>query len=365
MMAYGEQTTLAHRKRLAASRLILGFNGLSVPSDIRAFCKVADPAGFILFARNVEEVGQVLELNKELKATVRPENPPILSVDQEGGRVRRIRDTDWPPMRWVGNINQDDVTAAVATGIAKELIAMGFNTNWAPVADVDSNPKNPVIGDRAFSRSPQQVARHVVQFLQHFHQNGIIGCAKHFPGHGDTDLDSHFDLPIVEKEVPDIEQCELFPFQAAVQAGVALIMTAHVIFPAYDEHHPATMSQAILQNILRKKMGYNGLIVSDDMEMKAVRGRWPLVEQLDKSCRASVDLFLMCSEISLQWEAFEALVHLQENDKVHQILAEDSHRRLQHLQERFFSKSKFFDLAVINAPGHQHLCHWIAERGQS
>ena len=160
MMAYGEQTTLAERKRRAAHRLIVGFNGLSVPEEIRRFAKQAPPAGYILFRRNVEEPEQVLELNRALNDLNGPENPPILSVDQEGGRVRRIRETDWPPMRWVGNIDQLEITRKTATLLAEELLAMGFNTNWAPVADVDSNPANPIIGDRSFGRSPDLCSRH-------------------------------------------------------------------------------------------------------------------------------------------------------------------------------------------------------------
>jgi len=229
-LAVGEQTTLAHRKRRAAQRLILGFEGTSVPADIKRFCRQAPPAGFILFARNIEEPAQVHELNRELHSLLPDSLPPLLSVDQEGGRVMRIRETAWPPMRWLGNANDLALTERVAAGIGGELAAMGFNLDWAPVADVDSNPDNPVIGDRSFSRNPACVAQHAQAFLQGLHSAGVMGCVKHFPGHGDTALDSHHDLPVVEKETPDLEQCELVPFMAAVAAGVEAVMTAHVIF---------------------------------------------------------------------------------------------------------------------------------------
>jgi beta-N-acetylhexosaminidase len=363
MMAYGEQTTLAERKRRAASRLILGFHGLNVPPEIRTFCKTAQPAGFILFRRNVEEAGQVLELNRELGSLVRTA-PPLLSVDQEGGRVRRIRKTDWPPMRWVGNLDDEAVTRRLAASMAEELLALGFNTDWAPVCDVDSNPDNPVIGDRSFSRSPEQCGRQAAAFLKEMQSQGVICCAKHFPGHGDTDLDSHLDLPAVEKEPPDIERCELVPFQHAVAAGVGMVMTAHVVFPAYDEQHPATMSRAIQHGLLRRRLGYGGILVSDDMEMKAVRGRYPLEQQLDLSCRASVDLFLLCSEHGLQLEAYELLVKLQEGDKAHDDLAIDSAKRLKGLQERFLeTPSRRPELDRVGAAEHGDLCRWIANRG--
>ena len=363
MMAYGEQTTLAERKRRAASRLILGFHGLGVPPEIRSFCKHAEPAGFILFRRNVEEPGQVLELNREL-ASLSSGAPPLLSVDQEGGRVRRIRATDWPPMRWVGNMDDEVLTRRLAAAMAEELRALGFNTDWAPVCDVDSNPANPVIGDRSFSRSPEQCGRQAAAFLQAMQDSGIICCAKHFPGHGDTDLDSHHDLPAVEKEPPDIERCELVPFEHAVAAGVGMVMTAHVVFPAYDEAHPATMSRAIQHGLLRKRLGYGGILVSDDMEMKAVRGRYPLEHQLDLSCRASVDLFLLCSEHALQLEAYELLVKLQEQDKTHDDLAIDSARRLQALRQRFLQERPVRPgLDRVGAAEHGDLCRWIAGRG--
>ncbi|MEC7987425.1 MAG: beta-N-acetylhexosaminidase [Myxococcota bacterium] len=366
MMAYGEQTTLAERKRRAAHRLIIGFDGFDVPEEIRRFARQAPPAGYILFRRNVEEPAQVLELNRALVDVNGEENPPILSVDQEGGRVRRIRETDWPPMRWVGNIDQLETTKKTATLLAEELLAMGFNTNWAPVADVDSNPANPIIGDRSFGRSPALCSRHVNAFMAAQHARGIISCIKHFPGHGDTDLDSHLELPIVEKEPPDLEQCELYPFQKAIEAGIQLIMTAHVLFPAYDEEYPATMSHTILNGILRQRFGYDGLIVSDDMEMKAVRGRWPLEQQLDLSCRAGVDLFLICSDYALQQEAFECLVHLQESDSAHDTLSIASQKRLFHLRERFFlvpPKPSLLD--CVGSALHREHSAMVRSRGEA
>ena len=366
MMAYGEQTTLAERKRRAASRLILGFDGLTVPPEIRKFCRDADPAGFVLFKRNVESVEQLFELNRELKSVVRPENPPILSVDQEGGRVLRVRESEWPPMRWVGNLKDLQLTKKVARSMVAELQAMGFNTNWAPVADVDSNPKNPIIGDRSFSNEPGLCAQQVVAFIEEMEACGMISCAKHFPGHGDTDIDSHLDLPTVEKDPPDIERCELLPFKEAVAANVPIIMTAHVVFPAFDEAYPATMSEKILNGILRKQLGFQNVIVSDDMEMKAVRGRWPLEEQLDLSCRATVDLFLVCSDMELQWNAFETLVYLQEQDNLHNQLAIDSFRRLQELRKRYFLEPNHQPpLDIVGSANHRSLCSFISQQGAS
>lgn len=364
MIVVGEYTKLAQRKRKAMSRLLLGFHGLLPPQELSIWLKDYSPAGFILFGRNVEGLEQVWECNQKLYALSK--QPPILSVDQEGGRVRRIKNTNWPPMRHLGNLDNLDWTENIIRGINQEILDLGFNANWAPCADVDSNPDNPVIGDRSFGRSPEICAKHVEKSIEVMHSMNMIACAKHFPGHGDTDLDSHLDLPTVQKSQRDIENCELIPFQRSIDAGVAVIMTAHVIFPDFDEENPATMSKRILTEELRGRMGYKGLIVSDDMEMKAVRGRYPLEVQLDRSVRAGVDLFLMCSEMELQEEAFEILVRLQEQDAEHERLADDSALRLDALRRRFLhsipSEKPF--LERIGCEQYQQMAAWVRQRAE-
>ena len=181
MLTQGEQTSLHQRKKRAAARLILGFHGLELPPEIRSFQNLKGaPAGYILFARNVSAPEQVLELNKAL-AELTPSG--LRSVDQEGGRVRRIKEVAWPPMRKFGLRDDLGVYPQIASAMSDEL-ALGFNTDWAPVCDVDSNPDNPVIGDRSFSRSPDVCARHVVAFLETAQSKGILCSAKHFPGTG-------------------------------------------------------------------------------------------------------------------------------------------------------------------------------------
>lgn len=362
MMAYGESTTLAERKRRAAKRMILGFLGTDIPQETRSFVHRAAPAGYILFARNIESPQQVLSLNTQLRELHKNTHLPIISVDQEGGRVRRIRETNWPSMRYVGNIDDHTITKDIAKGITNELLALGFNTNWAPVTDVDSNPDNPVIGDRSFGRSPELCAEHVQTFLETMHECGMIGCLKHFPGHGDTDLDSHLALPTVEKEQPDLEDCELYPFAQNINT-TRIVMTAHVMFPAFDEQYPATMSQTIIQGILRDRFAYNGIVVSDDMEMKAVRGRWPLAQQLDLSCKAGVDLFLFCKEAELQEEAFETLVHLQENDPAHDRLAIASEKRLDALQQ-YLTHAPHVSSTAVGKEEYIALSEFVLRTGQ-
>jgi len=365
--ATGETTSLADRKRRAAQRLIIGFKGASVPPELKAMLKEWTPAGFILFKHNVEEPAQVLELNKELISLIPDATPPLLTVDQEGGRVMRIRDgvTRWPPMMWLGNCAELKLTTAVAKAMADELYAMGFNMNWGPVADVNSNPKNPVIGDRAFGDKPGPVAKHVAAWVRATQSRGMMACAKHFPGHGDTSQDSHFHLPIVEKELPDLLEVERKPFEAAVAAGVAAIMTAHVVFPDLEEDYPATMSPRILKGWLREEMGYNGLIISDDLDMKAVRGRFELEEQLERGCRGTLDIFLPCHSQPMQQSAFEHLVRLQEEHRLHHTLAEDSERRVNAARERFLlNRPAQPPLDVLTSQASKDLALMIRARGE-
>lgn len=366
--AVGEQTTLTDRKHRAGQRIVMGIGGAAITDDERRLIREVKPAGFILFARNVEEPAQVRELNRELASLLPDSLPPLLSVDQEGGRVLRIKATRWPPMRTLGHIAHLPTTRQVALAMADELRAMGFNLDYAPVADVDSNPRNPIIGDRSFGRDPATVAQHVVAFASGLHARGIIGCVKHFPGHGDTSVDSHKALPVVDKELYDIQHVELVPFREAVEAGIGLVMTSHVMFPALDEQYPATMSTAVLRGLLREDISYDGVVISDDMEMKAVRGRWPLAEVLEQATRATVDLFCIGRsfepDLTLTHSAWEGLVRLQESDPTFDTLATDSMKRLHALRERFLlSPPPAADLSVVGSPAFQALAAQLISRG--
>ncbi|MFZ5478288.1 MAG: beta-N-acetylhexosaminidase [Myxococcota bacterium] len=355
MNVIGLTTSTADRKRRAGQRLVIGLAGSSITAEERAWIRECQPGGFVLFARNVEEPAQVLELNRELASLLDPALPPLRTVDQEGGRVQRVKApaTVWPPMRWVGNVGDPRFTYEVGRALGREVRALGFDLDFAPDADVDSNPKNPVIGDRAFAARPVDAARHAAAFVRGMQEEGCIACAKHFPGHGDTAVDSHLDLPKVEKEPPELEECELVPFRACVEAGVGSVMTAHVVYPAWDEDVPATMSPKVI-GILRK--GYGGVVFSDDMEMKAVRGRYPLEKQLREATEATVDVFLACKEIGLQVEAFETMVRLQEESKRQEDAAIDAVKRWHALRERFLKDPPPRpELDVLGCAAHQDL----------
>ena len=351
----GGKTSLSERKTRAGQRLILGFSGPEIDAEFRELVREVRPAGFILFSRNVLDPLQVRELNRELAGLVEMGRPTLLTVDQEGGRVQRVRDpaTCWPPMRTVGA--HGDVTRRVSRGLAEELLAMGFNLNFAPVADVDSNPDNPVIGDRSFGRDPAEVAQHVSAFIQAHQDCGMVACAKHFPGHGDTALDSHLDLPVVSKTREALMACEWVPFREAIRAGVGSIMTAHVVFPALDDTYPATLSSKITRDVLRGELGFDGVVFSDDLDMKAVADRWPLEEQIRRGTEASVDVFLSCKERERQHEAFRALVIDQEGASSHESQARESVERLDQLRLKIIAPRPPTDFDRVGCDAHQDL----------
>ncbi len=362
MSAVGEQTTLAERKRRAGQRLFIGLQGYAVTDELRKVVAELQPAGFVLFARNVAEPGQVRELNRELADLVRDDSPALLAVDQEGGRVQRIREpaTRFPPMRTVGQARSK--TAAISRAMAGELRAMGFNVNFAPVADVDSNPDNPIIGDRSFGRDPREVAGHVSAFIKAHQEAGVIACAKHFPGHGDTETDSHLTLPVVRRDADSLRQIELPPFREAVRAGVGSVMSAHVVYEALDSSGPGTLSPPIMRGILREELGFTGVVFSDDLEMKAVRGRYSADEQVARATEASVDVLLCCDRVDVQVEMFEALVRAQEARETFDARSIDSVRRVHEMRERFLLKQPPAPgLEIVGCDAHRELVNQVSD----
>lgn len=318
---------------------VIGFAGHSVPDEARRLLTEHKAGGAILFSRNIESLEQVVALNAELTGLGTPEHPVLISVDQEGGRVARLSGicTDVPPMRNVGEASVDDPDLPYRIGamMARELSALGFHLDYAPVLDVDTNPDNPVIGERSFDRDPQRVAQAGAQLIRGLQQAGVAASGKHFPGHGDTDTDSHLALPRVPHGVERLERVELLPFRAAIDVGVATIMTAHVLLPALDAELPATLSRPILTGLLRERLGYDGVIVSDDLEMAAVGAHWPVEELVELGLNAGVDLFLICHDADKQARAIEAAHRLVESGRVPKERVLSALARVQRLKERF------------------------------
>jgi beta-N-acetylhexosaminidase len=288
--------------------LFAGFEGVKLPDDLARLIAAGRVGGVILFARNIESPEQARSLTTALHACAPKDTPLLIAIDQEGGRVQRLRApwTQWPPMRRVGEINDLAMTESVARALALELLDLGIGLDFAPCADVDTNPDNPVIGDRSFGRDPERVAAHTSHFVRAMQGAGIAACAKHFPGHGDTACDSHHELPQLDHELERIREVELPPFAAAVDAGVASIMTAHISFPSLDPARPATLSPEVM-GLLREELAFDGVVFSDDLEMKAVADHYRPQEIVEGCLSADVDVVLVCRDANLRDEVLVCL----------------------------------------------------------
>lgn len=337
--------------------LFVGFEGTRVPNELAARIAEGRLGGVVLFARNVESAAQLRALVRELHAPAPEDLPLLLAVDQEGGRVQRLRApwTIWPPMRAVGDRDDAELTRAVAAALAQELLDAGIGLDFAPVADVATQPFNPVIGDRSFGATPDRVARHTRAFVGGLQEGGVAACAKHFPGHGDTTCDSHFELPRLSHDLSRLHRVELPPFRAAIEAGVASVMTAHIVFSALDPVRPATLSPAVLR-LLREDLGFEGVVFSDDLEMRAVADTLPIRDRVLGALGAGVDALLVCSDQTL-WQ--EALATLEAAPAA--VVAEPL-RRVRALKQRFayVARAHAFTDAAPPYTAHQALAARIA-----
>ncbi len=295
----------------AGQLLWVGFDGTSVPGELAGRIAGGAVGGVVLFGRNLTgDLEQTAALCRALHEAAK-ELPLVVAVDQEGGRVQRLKAPflALPPMARLGAFGEAALAEAAGRALGTELAALGFNVDFAPVLDVHTNPQNPVIGDRAFGTTPELVARLGTAFLRGLEGTGVLGCAKHFPGHGDTDTDSHLALPRVKHSLERMRSVELAPFSAAIEAGASLVMTAHVIFDALDPGVPATLSARVVRELLGRELGFAGVCVSDDLEMKAIADHYGAPEAGVLAVRAGCDALLICRNVAWQVQAHEALVH--------------------------------------------------------
>jgi beta-N-acetylhexosaminidase len=310
---------------------------------MKSLAREFDLGGVTLFERlgNIETPEQVAGLAFDARS-LGAEWPAWVGIDQEGGRVTRLHApfTEWPPMALLGRSGDVKLAERFAKAMAAELSAVGISLNYAPVLDIHTNPRNPVIGDRALGERPEIVAtlgRVIIEGLQ---RAGIAACGKHFPGHGDTAGDSHEELPIVEHPPDRLRAVEFVPFRAAIEANVAFIMTAHVRVTAIDDERPATLSRRIVYDLLRDELGYRGVILSDDLEMKAIAESYSPGEAAVAAIAAGCDALLLCgkgtsADIGLQVSALEALIRAVEDERLPVKRVEDALARNKAAKERF------------------------------
>jgi beta-N-acetylhexosaminidase len=326
--------------RLAGQLVMAGFEGHAASADIKHLIRRYGVGGVILFARNVDAPEQVAELVRELQECAQDaghDRPLLVAVDQEGGRVARLRApwTLWPPARALGRLGSEDLARRMGETLAAELRACGLTLDFAPVVDVDTNPQSPVIGDRSFGDDPDLVGRLGAAFIRGLQAGRVAACAKHFPGHGDTALDSHHDLPVLDHSRSRLDDVELRPFRRAIEAGVATVMVGHLLVREWDETWPATLSPALVDGLLRRQMEFDGVVVADDFEMKAVAARWPAGELGARAVQAGCDLLLACRSHDVQVELLEGVVRAVEAQEIRWKRLEEAEARVRRLKDAY------------------------------
>lgn len=276
-------------------RLMTGFPGTEMTEEFRRAVGEHKIGNVILFRENIRDCDQLRQLCQDIQELVRQEtgHSAFIAIDQEGGIVTRLREdgVNVPGAMALGATGDPESAYQAGLLTGRELRSLGVNLNFAPVLDVNSNPANPVIGVRSYGDDPHTVARFAARAVRGLLDGGVLCTAKHFPGHGDTDLDSHLALPCVDKPLEELERVELVPFRAAIEAGVSAVMTAHILFPQLEpEPVPATMSRRIIHGLLRERLGFRGIIVSDGMEMKAISSHYGVAAGTLAAFQAGVDL---------------------------------------------------------------------------
>lgn len=277
--------------------IIVGFDGTRINEEALDYIGNLKVGGFILFARNIVDEGQTLNLLNKLKeANSNNDIPLFLSIDEEGGRVSRLPESfvKIPEMIKVGNVDNEDLSYEIGSILGERVKSLGFNMNFAPILDINSNPGNPVIGNRAFGSTVESVTKNGLGVMNGIRDLDVIPAVKHFPGHGDTNVDSHINLPIIRKAIDELRSFELIPFIKAIEEDVEMIMVAHILYPEIDEDYPSTMSPKIIEGLLRRELGYEGIIVSDDMTMGAIVKNYTLEEGVLSFIKSGGDIALVC-----------------------------------------------------------------------
>lgn len=288
------------------SLIITGLKGLTLNEEEKHFLKQEKVGGVILFAHNFSDPAQLAELVNSVQA-LRDEWPLFASVDHEGGRITRFKKgfTQFPSMYEISRLDSPKLTYEVHTIMAKELAACGINLSYSPVCDIWTNPENKVIGDRSFGHNPEEVEKHVSAAIRGLQTSGVLGCAKHFPGHGNTLKDSHFDLPLVKESLDELRARELQPFIKAAKSRVEMIMMAHLQVDALDQTHPTSLS-ASAYSLLRDEAKFTKVIITDDMQMKAITDRWNANEATVLALNAGADM-LLYRDMAVAEQAVEAI----------------------------------------------------------
>ncbi|MGP4068659.1 beta-N-acetylhexosaminidase [Halobacillus sp. B29] len=331
--------------------LYIGIQGLTLSNQEKEMISQEKVGGVILLGRNVESAPQLQNLVDSIRqANANNPIPLFLGVDEEGGRVSRIPDNaimNLPASKKIGDTMDAELAQKTGRLLAEKVKAFGFNMNFAPVLDIVNNPNNQVIGDRSFGETPERVNNLGIPAMQAIQAERVIPVVKHFPGHGNTSVDSHYDLPVVDQSIEELQDFEWVPFETAVEQGTDAIMTAHILFPELDQKYPATLSKTIITGILREQLDFNGLVITDDMAMGAISNNYGTSEAAVLSIQAGADMVLLTDTSQFE-NVKDSLMKAVRDGQIPESQLNTSIKRILQKKENYKLSETYEDTADIS-----------------
>jgi beta-N-acetylhexosaminidase len=344
-----------HTHDVLGQLFMVGIPSPTLDGSTRELLSDLQPGGVILFRRNYTDPDTLATVCDEIHSLF-VHSQPLIGLDHEGGRVHRLDPpfTHFPPTANLGRIGSPALAQQVGRAMGRELRSVGVDINFAPVLDVLTNPSNTVIGDRAFASDPEQVGLLGCAFARGLREGGVIPCGKHFPGHGATSVDSHTDLPRDERSEDELARIDLSPFRQAIAEGISMVMTAHVLYPALDPDFPATLSASIIDGLLRRRLNFHGVIITDDLEMGAIVRHFTVERAAVDALRAGADLLLICQSLDRAIAARDACARALSDGLLTPQRVGQAQQRVAALKQAH-NPPRPASLASIGALEHQHL----------
>ncbi|WP_449442930.1 beta-N-acetylhexosaminidase [Ureibacillus acetophenoni] len=336
--------------------IFAGVDGTSYNQNADSLIHEFHVGGIIFNKKNFTSPIQTVQYINQIRAeNAKNQIPLFFGVDQEGGIVAKLPGnlTPIPTNLEIGKKNNEQFSHAIGQILGKEVKAYGFNMNFAPVLDINSNPNNPVIGNRSFGNNADLVSRLGISTMRGLQSENVIAVVKHFPGHGDTATDSHLELPRVNKTLPELEQLELLPFQQAIHDGADVVMIAHILLPEIDVNNPSSMSEAIITDLLRGQLGYDGVVITDDMTMEAITDHYDISDAAVQSVKAGSDIIMIAHDFHKVTSAIEALRTAVENGEITEDRIDESVIRILLLKEKYQLNNNQVQDVDVNAINQQ------------
>lgn len=330
--------------------IFAGVSGTTMDTGAQKLINQLHVGGIIFYKNNFENPTQTVELVNQIKAENSSNIPLFLGVDQEGGRVIRLPGalTNFPPNKQIGEVNNPEFSYKIGRLLGYELKEFGLNLDFAPVLDINSNPNNPVIGDRSFGNNLEIVSKLGIETMKGIQSQKVIPTIKHFPGHGDTAVDSHLELPIVNKTLKELMKLELIPFKRAMDEGAEVVMVAHMLIPKLDKNNPASMSKVVMTDVLRKQLGFTGVIITDDMTMGAIVEHFDIGKAAVESVKAGSDIILVGHGYDNVDKIQSALKSAIEKGEISQQRINESVERIIKLKRKYDIKDEKVESPDIN-----------------